>query len=350
MQKISVIVPVFNREDKISRCLDSILNQSYRNLEIICVDDKSTDGSLRILNEYADNDERIKVIALDKNVGVSTARNIGLDNATGEWIAFVDSDDYIDKNMYEEMLLAANSSGAEIVLSGLDIIQGKEHNETKIELTPNKKYCKEIIFSEILPLFTSTGKYNLVLFSFSTKLYSRKLLERKPVRFSDGILYQEDKLFVIEVFALCESLIYIDKAFYKYEPSAEGLYSTFREESWHSYVKLYCKFKALIKDYSIKNIHIESIYEDFAYNITWFLYRSNRIKDTKKRKKLQNEVIHNNNVQMICNEIAESLTSFEKRMINAILSGNRFFAISMINFVYSGKKDRLIQVINRVKR
>ena len=100
MSKISVIVPVYNVEKFIKRCLDSIINQTMRDLEIILVNDGSTDNSGKICDEYAQLDNRITVIHKE-NGGLSSARNTGLDVATGEWIAFVDSDDYIEKNMYE---------------------------------------------------------------------------------------------------------------------------------------------------------------------------------------------------------------------------------------------------------
>ena len=103
MKKVSVIVPVYNVENYLEECVNSILNQTYENLEIILVDDGSTDNCPQICDDWAKKDKRIKVIH-KANGGVSSARNVGLDNATGEYIGFVDSDDYIDITMYEKML------------------------------------------------------------------------------------------------------------------------------------------------------------------------------------------------------------------------------------------------------
>ncbi len=117
---ISVIVPVYNVEKYIRKCLESILNQTYTNLEIIIVNDGSTDQSLSICREFADRDSRI--ILIDKeNGGLSSARNSGLDIATGDFIAFVDSDDYLDSCMYEKMIFRMESENLDLVECGVNI-------------------------------------------------------------------------------------------------------------------------------------------------------------------------------------------------------------------------------------
>ena len=98
--KVSVIIPVYNVEKYLRQCLDSVVNQTLKDIEIICIDDGSTDNSLNILKEYAQKDNRIKIIS-KKNGGLSSARNAGLKFATGEFVGFVDSDDYIERETYE---------------------------------------------------------------------------------------------------------------------------------------------------------------------------------------------------------------------------------------------------------
>ena len=108
---ISVIVPVYNVELYLRKCLNSVVNQTYRDLEILIIDDGSTDGSGEICDEYR-KDERVRVFHTD-NRGLSCARNLGLDNATGEWIGFVDSDDWIEPDMYEVLIRRAEETGAD---------------------------------------------------------------------------------------------------------------------------------------------------------------------------------------------------------------------------------------------
>ena len=103
MTKISIIIPVYNTEKYLRRCIESAINQTLKDIEIICIDDASTDNSLNILNEYATKDKRIKVIVFKKNNGVGRARNEALRIASGEFIGFIDSDDFVDEKYFEEL-------------------------------------------------------------------------------------------------------------------------------------------------------------------------------------------------------------------------------------------------------
>ena len=124
---ISIIVPVYNAEKFLTKCLDSIINQTYKNIEIICVDDDSSDKSSKILNEFAEKDKRIKVIH-KANEGVSLARNVGLESAKGNYILFVDSDDWIEQSTCE---VAINK----IIEENADIIMGKvKENKFSIKI------------------------------------------------------------------------------------------------------------------------------------------------------------------------------------------------------------------------
>ena len=112
---ISIIVPVYNAEKTLNRCFDSILSQTFQDWELLLIDDGSTDQSRELCDEYANKDSRVRVFH-KINEGVSSARNVGLDNAKGQWITFVDADDWIDKNMYQELYNTAVSTQADIVL------------------------------------------------------------------------------------------------------------------------------------------------------------------------------------------------------------------------------------------
>ena len=120
--KVSLIIPVYNAEKYLQECLDSAINQTLENIEIIIVNDGSTDNSLTICKRYSQKDSRIKLIS-QKNSGVAVARNIALQTATGEYIAFMDSDDYIDKNMLFDMYTKAKRDNADIVTCQFKHIQ-----------------------------------------------------------------------------------------------------------------------------------------------------------------------------------------------------------------------------------
>lgn len=154
---ISVIVPVYNTEPYLRKCLDSIINQTYTNLEILVIDDGSTDKSGLICDEYAEQDQRIRVFHTE-NHGLSAARNLGLDNANGKYIGFVDSDDWIDLDMYEDLLKISEITGVDVVECGFyqeytdNCVQCKRPNKTLTgyeaikalicEETSNAVWCK----------------------------------------------------------------------------------------------------------------------------------------------------------------------------------------------------------------
>ena len=123
MPKVSVIIPVNNTEKYITKCLDSVINQTLKDIEIICVNDSSTDNSLSILKEYAKKDNRLKLIDLPQNQGAGDAKNAGLKLVQGEYLGFVDSDDYIDLNYYEELYNKAKENDADIVKSKLLMLE-----------------------------------------------------------------------------------------------------------------------------------------------------------------------------------------------------------------------------------
>ena len=115
MSKVSVIIPVYNVEPYLEKCLDSLINQTLKDIEIICINDCSTDNSLNILEQFKNKDERIKLINLKENKGAAAARNEGLKIAKGEYLGFVDPDDYVDLNFYEELYKKAKQDDADIV-------------------------------------------------------------------------------------------------------------------------------------------------------------------------------------------------------------------------------------------
>ena len=138
MAKISVIIPVYNVEEYLERCLNSVVNQTFKDLEIICVNDGSTDSSGEILQKFARKDARIKIIKRP-NGGLSAARNTGLEVMSGEYFAFLDSDDWIDLNFYEKLYEKAKEFDADIAMADF-IRKGKNKHKIRLNLNEEKLY------------------------------------------------------------------------------------------------------------------------------------------------------------------------------------------------------------------
>jgi len=201
---ISVIVPVYNVKPYLPKCLDSICGQTYTNLEIIVVDDGSTDGSGIICDEYAAKDSRIKVIH-QENGGLSVARNKGLDVATGEYIAFVDSDDWIDREMYKELYENLVKQGVDISMcSYIQHYPNRSRakcNSGKTHVWTGREAIRELI----------AGKR--VATMVWDKLYNKSLFDE--IRFPDGKIF-EDAAIIYKLFAKSGKVSQVEKPYYHY--------------------------------------------------------------------------------------------------------------------------------------
>lgn len=176
---ISIIVPVYNTAPYLRQCLDSLCNQTYKNLEIICVNDGSTDDSATILSKYAEIDSRIVVIT-QKNSGPSVTRNVALDIAKGEWITGVDSDDWIEPDTYEYFVREIQHSDAKLAIYGVE-----EYNNSQ----------KYVIRQETYPKgeFELTSEYIIrnITYWFWNKIWHRSLIEKHNQRFPEGLIYED---------------------------------------------------------------------------------------------------------------------------------------------------------------
>lgn len=210
--KISVIVPVYNCESYLPACLDSILSQTFSDLEIIVVDDGSVDGSPAICDAYTKKDSRIRVIH-QSNQGVSAARNVGLDVATGGWIGFVDADDTIAPDMYEVLQKLALEHDADIAHCGYKkvFLDGsvKEVLGTGMLLIQDSREASECLL---------TGKH--FTGSPCTKLYKRTILQ--DINFNKNLKINEDVLLNAQIFQRADKLVFLDVTKYHYHERSDS--------------------------------------------------------------------------------------------------------------------------------
>lgn len=206
---ISVIIPVYNSEKTLARCLESLLAQSFCNYELIIVNDGSTDASSTIINQFAEKDARVVGIAKD-NSGVSSARNLGIEVSRGEYICFVDSDDYVTHNYLEDLYNC-------IIDSEVDLAMCLISRSKKMESVDETFFhdCNEIIKTIIINDYHNAGPYN--------KLFKRQLIG--DLRFAEDIYLGEDTLFCVEYAKKCRNAVRLNKVLYYYEiPTSSTLY------------------------------------------------------------------------------------------------------------------------------
>ncbi len=235
---ISVIVPVYNVEKYLNRCIESIINQTYQNIEIILINDGSTDNSSIICDEYAEKDARIKVIH-KKNGGVSSARNVGLKNAKGEFITFVDSDDYIKLTCFEKMANGIKNNDVDMVVVGWE---DEESNlgwvNKHIDINCQKKYIQNEILS--LDFFLTVWGHLFKRINISKQFFNEELF------------YSEDTLFTVQSFYKKKNnkLLVIGEPLYVYITNRDDSAVNKPFNKKHiSFIKAYNSIIAIVKSY-----------------------------------------------------------------------------------------------------
>ena len=201
--KISVIVPMYNTEDYIERCIRSIMKQAYKNIEILIVDDGSTDRSLEICQELQREDSRIRIIQ-QENSGVSKARNVGIENSEGEYIGFVDRDDYLANDMYEKLLDCMNKSNSDLASARAFIVGRNGVPEDSQYINMVEEYVDD---KSILKAYVD-GFLTIAVWD---KLFTRKVIG--DVRF-DSTVFCEDAKFVLDVCSNSKKVICTSERLY----------------------------------------------------------------------------------------------------------------------------------------
>lgn len=256
---ISVIVPCYGVERYLNRCMESIVNQTLKDIEIILVDDKSPDNVPQICNKWALKDKRIKVIHKERNEGLGLARNTGLEVATGKYVAFVDSDDYISYNMYEKLYNKAIETSSDIVYCGVKHeIKEKcfiDINDFSVETT----FYKRDLHKLSIRYFDSAQEPKLIM-SVWHSIYKRETIGQTRF-YSERLVCSEDLPFQIEIIQKANKVTYIPDTLYYYCLNNNSLSKTFNFEKCFKYfslAKIICKFYSDEEKIHIKKFFLVS--------------------------------------------------------------------------------------------
>lgn len=271
---ISVIIPVYNVEKYLEQCLDSVVNQSYMNLEIICIDDCSTDNSLEIAENFAKKDSRIKIFKNNSNLGVGSARNIGLKNAKGEYIHFLDPDDWLEKNAYEKLIKSVYKEGMPEVVRFLYKIINCENNKNVL-----LEYKEQSLLNcSINPLldFRSLKKWT----SSSWVMFIRRdLIQDKELFFNNHRCF-EDVVYSVRLFLAAKKIVFIDECLLNYRQHRKNsllskrLYYLMNLQENAQWCNAYSKdlpeaLRVGIKNY-VYYFLVENALDSYYYGITGF--------------------------------------------------------------------------------
>ena len=249
--KVSVIVPVYNVEDYLRKCLDSLVNQRLEGMEIIIVNDGSTDNSEKIINEYAKKYSNIKTFK-KKNSGLSDTRNFGIKHATGEYITFVDSDDSVTSDMYHKMYVKAKSGDYDIVTSDINYVYPDHEKEIYTTPKSDTENIKEV-FIDLYP-------------TVCTKIFKKELFTKNKLEFKSGVWY-EDVEIMYRMLPLVKKIGVIHKAFYQYLQREKSITNTVSPKIY-DYIN---NFNGLVDYYKEKGFY-EEYYEELEYAYVRYAY------------------------------------------------------------------------------
>lgn len=264
--KVSVIIPVYKVEKYLDRCIESVVRQTYKNLEIILVDDGSPDNCPQMCDEWAKKDNRIKIIH-KKNGGQADARNQGMKISTGEYICFVDSDDYIDRAEIEKGIKNALKNNSDVVIFSFNIDNG--NSITPIHFNLEKKYFNnETIKEKLLSVFYTNKDQGL--FGPCNKLYKSEFLKNNNLHFEINDIRCEDYWFNFRVFHYADVVTFFDECLYFYFQNLESTMHNIDNINYNKWVE---NKRRLLDDGFCKKITVDydSFYCQFQMNVIVYL-------------------------------------------------------------------------------
>ena len=329
MPLISVIVPVYKVENVLNYCIDSILNQTYKNFELILVDDGSPDNSGKICDEYAKKDSRITVIHKE-NGGVSSARNCGIDAAKGKYICFVDSDDYPCKNYLLDMVnMCKKFDECDLLLGGFNVVSDYKSNiEKKVLFTEDHNYScvSRLDFVRMYEKWVIQMPWN--------KLYKLKIIQTSKIRFDENFSLGEDVLFNIDYLTNSNGNIAIlNKPIYNYTRTRiESLDNKYYPDLKSIYDSIYKRIFEFCDEFNLSNTDIQHMYASYFYSI------ENVLKNTfsEKNKAAKKDKIRYNNSIMKSKEFVQSLNNLDCYINPAY------------KFAYKSGKYRLVMLVDNL--
>lgn len=248
---ITIVVPVYNSARYLDRCIQSIIKQTYKNIEIILINDGSIDESFKICLKYKAKDSRIKVINKD-NSGVSCSRNIGIEVSSGEYIVFVDSDDFLNYDMIEKLVRRQINSKSNITFCGFNVIDSKEKLK-KVNIEENLSISIENLFQEYIDVFFE----NILILPLWNKIFEVSIIKNNNIKFKKDFSMFEDTIFILEYLNNANKISYINETLYNYCVNEQSITSKYRDKTYESFKYFWkCMKKSILKYDIEKEIYL----------------------------------------------------------------------------------------------
>lgn len=340
--KVSIVVPVYNAEKYLEECVNSIRNQTYKNIEIILVDDGAKDRSPQICDKLKKLDERIFVIHKE-NEGAGKSRNRGIAFASGKFIMFIDSDDYIKPDLVEKCICATNSSDAAVVMFGVEHIDevgdtiGKNvpyaDQYTFLNEEVTEKFLPEMIFSE------NRQKINLEIPACMANFYSLDIIKKTSWKFESEKEYMSEDLYsLLKLYRYIERVVVLNEPLYCYRHGHESLSSSSRLMNYPLIRKFYNQCVSVCEENHYNEKVLNNISQPYlSFTITCLKLKARQKKHIALIKKELNEILNDTQLHEVLSKRTLKNEKVTKRILYKTILNRQFFISRLLIYLQAWK-------------
>lgn len=279
--KVSVIIPIYNAEKYLEQCIQSVVNQTLKDVEIVLIDDGSTDGSAKICKDFMKQDSRITYY-YKENEGLAAARQDGIERSLGQYIGFVDSDDWIEPDMYEKMYNAAKSCDGDVVLCNAFLNDERIESKDRINSGMYNEYSiKKDILPKTIIRIDEKGRRRNIRWSNCLRIYKRQMIEENNISFNRTFRRCQDLPFTLDNMLVAKSFYYLDEYLYHNRQDAGSLSRGYTKDMWNLIKPLIQHINEALKTRT--DIDWKANNEASAFFLTWDSIANEFKKDAPKR-------------------------------------------------------------------
>lgn len=328
--KISIIIPVFNTSKYLNKCIQSVIDQSLKEMEIILINDGSTDESKRIIQSFAEKDKRVFFID-GKNEGVSAARNKGIDVAQGEFVGFIDSDDWVEPKMFETLFLKAKEADADLAICNLVLKEEGKNKVIRLDLENkisdiNSNRTKELV--------------NLMRFKYDfgncNKIYSAHIIKHNKLLFAENMKVYEDLLFNLCYFQYSQKAIIVNEAMYHYRIHPDSVMNVSKHDVVTEYNLLFSGFNTFCISQNLRE-GVEKCNEEmrrgFYFAVLPQLYKQIKTRERSLRKRIKSLNLELEKVEKGLFDYTSSELKGLQGLKKDLLKKGRFRRFSFLKFI-----------------
>ena len=352
-KKISIIIPVYNVEKYLEQCLDSIINQTYKNIEVLLIDDGSTDNSANICDEYAKRDPRF-IVFHQKNSGVSRARNLGLDNISGDYVMFVDSDDWLELNACEVLMETIIKSKSEIVVFNFYNEYEKYSEKNKLFKFDNKdNNLNRRIQAKVLAPSLIIPNFDVQFIGYTwNKIIKSSLAKKNKFMFEKMQAIYEDGLYYYELFEYAKNIYLCNEYLYHYRILQNSAVRRYNNDFVKISDEIYKKIKSFEKKHKNDSFYKQSLYvrviNNFCNMLNLYVNNKNhKISFFERKKIIKNELTKQQYIESLKNINTANLNK-KLRIYHRFLKLKLYSVVIIINNIEQILKKMNYRMLKKI--